>query len=128
MRTRRSPQKQEALWREIGRSLSRASGEPTMSSEDKLLAKIQRETYFQPPRPPVDLRAEIQRARNEDEKADVLAEAAHMRLSTVESILRHQQPVQEDALGRLDRAASALSDARQSLGDAVYQLEKIVGE
>ena len=70
---------------------------------------------------------EIQNAKTETLKSDQLAEFAHMRLEEVESVLKHgSEPPDQNAIERLDRATSALSSARQNLGEAVYQLEKIL--
>jgi methylphosphotriester-DNA--protein-cysteine methyltransferase len=85
---------------------------------------------------PTNIRVELRRAYRECLQADQLAEYAHMRLSDVEIALKFSKdqkltPDGEKALERLERATNALSDVRQNLGDAAYQVEqalKLAGE
>jgi len=60
-------------------------------------------------------------------RADLVAEKVHVDLSRLYWLFRNDPGDHQGVLVKLDRATNALSDARQKFGDAVYQLEKLLG-
>ena len=82
---------------------------------------------------PLDIAAELRRARREALQADQLAEFSHMRLSEIYRVLKFTRnqtltPEGENALKKLDRATDALSNTRGDLGDAVRHIEMVLKE
>jgi len=63
-------------------------------------------------------------------RQDAAVEQSHMQLFSIYRMLKFGKspltPEGEKAIGRLDAALSDLSDARQLLGNAHYQLEEIL--
>lgn len=80
------------------------------------------------PQPYSNPRAVIRRAIQNCRKADALSEEVHMDLSNLYWVVKAgiDVPSDPDVLRRLDTATTVLSDARQSFGDAVHQLEQIL--
>jgi len=72
---------------------------------------------------------EIKNAIREARKADALTEFAVMRANAVFSVLKFgKEKGSALQIDRLDRATNQFANARAALGEAVYQLEKLLME
>ena len=78
---------------------------------------------------PLNQPSELHRAVREARQADQLAEYAIMRAFEVYRVHKFGgQGGSEKVISRLDRATEELGNARQALGDAVYQMETLLKE
>jgi hypothetical protein len=77
---------------------------------------------------PLNHAAEVRKANKECIEADKLCEFAHMRAYEVFSVHKFNKGGSETATRRLDAATEALSNAREQLGIASYQLEHLLKE
>lgn len=75
---------------------------------------------------PFNQTTEIKKAVNEARNADELAEFAGMRISEVARVLSLTTPNAQHALVLLQKAEEKLSDARQALDAAVWNVEKLL--
>lgn len=78
---------------------------------------------------PLNEPAELGRAAREARQADQLAEFAVMRAFEVYRVHKFghsKTSASDEVIRRLDRATARLGDAREALGEAVYQFEELL--
>ena len=69
----------------------------------------------------------VDRSCKYSDKADSLAEKAHMELATYVADPVFMERLSSTDQKRLNHALARLSDAREALGDAYWALEKVAG-